>query len=96
MIRLVVRGSRETITHEFAASLAASCAASLAAESTGTRILGPAPAPIAKLRGRYRFQLQLQGPDPEGLRAAVRRAQQELQPPEDVQWIADVDPLDML
>jgi primosomal protein N' (replication factor Y) len=60
------------------------------------RILGPAPAPIAKLRGKYRFQLQIQGLDAVALRAAIRRAQEELRPPDDVQWIADVDPLDML
>jgi primosomal protein N' (replication factor Y) (superfamily II helicase) len=95
MIRLVVRGDREKITQEFAALLGASCTASLAS-SAGARILGPAPAPIAKLRGKYRFQLQLQSADVDALRAAVRSAQQDLQPPKDVQWIADVDPLDML
>lgn len=96
MVRLVVRGARETITREFAAALAASAAATLEPEQSGTRILGPAPAPIAKLRGKYRFQLQLQGADAVALRTAVSRAQETLKPPDDVQWIADVDPLDML
>lgn len=96
MIRVIVRGTRETITQEFAAAIAASAARSLVPETSGARILGPAPAPIAKLRGKYRFQLQLQGPDAVALREAIRRAQLELPPPDDVQWIADVDPLDML
>lgn len=60
------------------------------------RVLGPAPAPFAKLRGLYRYQIQLQGPDGEALRQAVREATADLQVPEHVQWIADVDPLDML
>jgi primosomal protein N' (replication factor Y) len=60
------------------------------------RVLGPAPAPFAKLRGLYRYQIQLQGPDGEALRQAVREATANLQVPEHVQWIADVDPLDML
>ncbi len=60
------------------------------------RILGPAPAPFPKLRGLYRYQIQLQGSDGESLRDAVRRATADLQPPEQVQWIADVDPFDML
>jgi primosomal protein N' (replication factor Y) len=60
------------------------------------RVLGPAPAPFPKLRGLYRYQIQLQGPDGEQLRQAVRQATSDLQVPEHVQWIADVDPLDML
>ncbi len=60
------------------------------------RVLGPAPAPFARLRGMYRFQIQIQGPDGEKLRAAVRQATAELKEPEGVQWIADVDPLDMM
>ena len=59
-------------------------------------MLGPAPAPFSKLRGKYRFQIQVQGPDGEKLRAAVAAATADLKPPEDVQWIVDVDPLDML
>ena len=30
------------------------------------------------------------------VRAAVHQATAELEPPEDVQWIVDVDPVDML
>jgi primosomal protein N' (replication factor Y) len=60
------------------------------------RVLGPAPAPFQKLRGLYRYQIQLQGPDGDPLREAVRQATANLQVPEHVQWIADVDPLDML
>jgi primosomal protein N' (replication factor Y) (superfamily II helicase) len=63
---------------------------------TATRVLGPAPCPFARLKGRYRFQIQVQGPDGEPLRAAVREATADLEPPEDVQWIVDVDPVEML
>ncbi len=60
------------------------------------RVLGPAPCPFARLRGKYRFQIQVQGPDGEPLRAAVAEATADLTPPDDVQWIVDVDPVDML
>ncbi len=60
------------------------------------RVLGPAPAPFPRLRGKYRFHVQVQGPDGDQLRAALRSAQQEVQPPAEVQWMIDVDPLDML
>jgi len=59
-------------------------------------VLGPAPAPIARIRGQFRFQIQVQGEDGPSLRHAVQVAVDDLQPPEGIQWIADVDPLDML
>jgi len=92
----VIRGPKETDARQFAVELAGQLAAAIKQEKAGARILGPAPAPFARLRGKYRFQIQIQGPDGELLRAAVRRAGAELKPPENVQWIADVDPLDML
>jgi primosomal protein N' (replication factor Y) len=60
------------------------------------RVLGPAPAPISKLRGNYRFHIQLHGADGAQLRRAVRDAADRLKAPDEVQWIADVDPIDML
>jgi primosomal protein N' (replication factor Y) len=60
------------------------------------RVLGPAPAPIAKLRGNFRFHIQVHGPDDMQLRRAVRDAADRLKAPDGVMWIADVDPVDML
>jgi primosomal protein N' (replication factor Y) len=96
MIRLVVRGPVEAAAAEFAADLAGGLAAALDRVGTKARVLGPAPAPFSKLRGKYRFQIQIQGPDGDALRAAVREATAEVKPPKEVQWIVDVDPLDML
>ncbi|MGQ9575353.1 MAG: replication restart helicase PriA [Thermoguttaceae bacterium] len=96
MIRLVVRGPAENSVAQFAGQMAERLSAALADAGTVARVLGPAPAPFSKLRGRYRFQIQLQGPEGERLRQAVVQATAGLRPPEQVQWIADVDPLDML
>jgi primosomal protein N' (replication factor Y) len=96
MIRLVIRGSAEATTSAFAAGLAERLTQALTAGEAGARVLGPAPAPFPRLRGKYRFQIQIQGPDGDKLRAAVSQTVGELQPPDDVQWIVDVDPLDML
>jgi len=60
------------------------------------RVLGPAPAPIARLRDRFRWHLQVHGPDGPALRALVGRATAGLRTPETVAWIVDVDPVDML
>jgi primosomal protein N' (replication factor Y) len=96
MVRLVIRGPKAEPARGFAAQLAERLSFALGGGQGGARVLGPAPAPFAKLRGRYRFQIQLHGPDGELLRAAVTKATADLRPPEDVQWIADVDPLEML
>ena len=96
MIRLVIRGPSEVIAREFGNLLAGRIKESLQGEDEGTRVLGPAPAPFGRLRGMYRFQIQLQGPDGDRLRAAVRQATADMKEPEGVQWIADVDPLDMM
>jgi len=96
MVRLVVRGPREPVTKEFAMHLGKLLTEATAAAGVPTKLLGPAPAPIARLRGLHRFHLQLQSTDTVGLHAAVRKTIADLKPPEDVQWIVDVDPLDML
>ena len=96
MVRLVIRGPLETVTGGFASHLADRLKAALEAEKADARVLGPAPAPFARLRGKYRFQIQVQGPQGDKLRAAVGKATAGLQPPDEVQWIVDVDPVDML
>jgi len=96
MVRLVIRGPREPVTKEFAMHVGDSLKTALEAAGVEARRLGPAPAPITRLRGLHRFHLQLQATDTAGLHAAVRGVVEKLNPPEDVQWIVDVDPLDML
>ena len=67
------------------------------ARRLAVRILGPAPAPIAKLRG----QLSVSDSIAVGRRRAAARASceprlQDLKAPDGVAWIVDVDPLDMM
>jgi primosomal protein N' (replication factor Y) (superfamily II helicase) len=96
MVRLVIRGPVEKITFEFAGHIAQLLRAAITAQQVDARVLGPAPAPFARLRGKYRFHIQLQCPDGDQLRAVVRQATAELKSPEEIQWIVDVDPVDML
>ena len=92
MARFVVRGPGEKATEQFAQTLVEA----LDAENANARVLGPAAAPFAKLRGKYRFQIQAQAPQCDRLLDAVRQATADLKPPKGVQWIVDVEPLDML
>jgi primosomal protein N' (replication factor Y) len=96
--RIIIRGPDETLTEETAEALLR-CLES-ARESLGheVRILGPAPPPISKLRGKYRFHILLQSVDPAHLGETVRRATEAFTIPDkhDVQYVVDIDPMDML
>jgi primosomal protein N' (replication factor Y) len=103
IVRFVVRSLDEQAASNWAAHIAdrlrheadALGAAGGAAEPT-IRVLGPAPAPIARLRDRFRYHVQAMGRDEAALRDLVRRATATLQTPDSVAWIVDVDPVEML
>jgi primosomal protein N' (replication factor Y) len=96
MVRIIVRGPDGRSTKEFAAELAERFKVEFAQQKAAWRMLGPAPAPIAKLRGLERFHIQLQSADGESLRAAVRNVIATVPRHPTIQWTADVDPLDMM
>jgi len=61
----------------------------------GLRILGPAPAPLGRLRGEYRAQLLIKGNNRRKIREALQAAlaaRPELQR----RVVVDVDPLSVL
>ncbi|HTQ40121.1 MAG TPA: primosomal protein N' [Pirellulales bacterium] len=98
MIRLVIRGASHDQTKAFAQHFSERLRETILriGPDSEIRLLGPAAAPFAKLRGQHRFHLQMQGVDGDKLRAVIRQATDGLEIPEHMQWIADVDPLDML
>jgi primosomal protein N' (replication factor Y) len=96
MIRLVIRGPSERTAHTLAEELGRRLTQQSQNAQPAIRVLGPAPAPIARLRGYFRYQIQLQSSDGESLRGVVRRATADLKPGDDTAWIVDVDPLDMM
>jgi len=93
MARLEVRASRESAADQLAEALGEVVRKNLTDPTA--RVLGPAPAPVAKLRGKHRRHILLQGADGERLRQAVRAAST-VTAADDAEWIVDVDPLDML
>jgi primosomal protein N' (replication factor Y) len=71
----------------------------LSRSSTGREkieILGPAPAPIEKLRNRYRWQLLLKGKQSSSLLDLAKRAREALPRSRTVRLHIDVDPYNML
>jgi primosomal protein N' (replication factor Y) (superfamily II helicase) len=66
-----------------------------AAKPEGTRILGPAPAPIERIKRRYRWQVMVKSRERNELRAALA-AIAAYTPRENVRVSVDIDPVNML
>jgi len=98
LIRVIARGPQEETTAAFLDAFAKASAERLKSDcgEVDMRLLGPAPAPIAKHLGKYRYHFLLLAKDAAALRESVRKSSEGVTCPDGVQWIADVDPLDMM
>ncbi len=96
MVRVVVRGESPTLTTQVAQELARRVTERAVAQGIELRLTGPAPAPIEKLRGKTRFHFLLQFDDDVAVQPILRTAIDAWEYSGDVQWILDVDPLDMM
>jgi primosomal protein N' (replication factor Y) len=95
MINVVVRGSTFERAMQGAADLVSRTSAHANPALGRFVILGPAPAPLTKLRGEHRAQFFLKGTSRAAMRQAVREALKEL--PEIARRASvDVDPLTVL
>ena len=94
-IRVVFRGPSDEATETTADAFAAATRAELKRSNAEHRLLGPAPAPVPKLRGRYRRHFLLHGADKTKLRQAVLTADANVKPAKNVEWMIDVEPRDM-
>ena len=93
MVNVIVRGR----SLEEAMQVAGDIARRLAPEATALnlRLLGPAPAPLQRLRGEHRVQLFLKGTRRAEMREALRAALHEM-PEVRRKVTVDVDPLNVL
>ncbi len=66
-------------------------------QNLGITVLGPAPAPLARLQGRLRFQCLLKAADWQNIRQAFALALHDTAPqPHDLRVSLDLDPVNML
>ncbi|MDC0936759.1 primosomal protein N' [Pirellulales bacterium] len=93
LARIVVRSQQEGRASDTATMLGERLRSGEMA--TKLRILGPAPAPMMRLRGEHRFHLQLHGPNAGMLQAHLRETLANLRVPKGVLWTVDIDPWDM-
>jgi primosomal protein N' (replication factor Y) len=96
--RIIVRGSLDETTEAVAETLRSRLEAARNSLGIEVRILGPAPPPIAKLRGKFRYHLLVQSVNSQHLGETIRRATESFTIPEkdDVLYVVDIDPIDML
>jgi primosomal protein N' (replication factor Y) (superfamily II helicase) len=93
LVRVIARGGTEANVQSYMDGLGDG----LRAEADpSVRILGPAPAPVTKIRNLYRFHLQLRCPKSKPLQTLASAIGRRYAPPEGVEVAVDVDPISML
>jgi primosomal protein N' (replication factor Y) (superfamily II helicase) len=102
LARLIVRSREQDAAADFADRLAAAFQQALrmlkptADGPPQVRLLGPAEAPIFRLKGYYRFHFQLQSPSSAVLHQLLRAVLPAMRPVTGVEFTLDVDPMNML
>lgn len=94
LLRVIVRGERLASVEGFSDQLGAKLEQFKEAKQAKMRVMGPAPAPIPRIRNRFRYHLLVLALEEETLQAASA-AMNEIEIPTGVQWIVDVDPVDL-
>jgi primosomal protein N' (replication factor Y) len=93
LVRLVARGPVESAVSSYMESLSA---AFRQAADPSVRILGPAPAPILKIRNLFRIHLQLRCPNSKPLQSLLSTVPDRHPASPGIEIAIDVDPITML
>ena len=95
LVRIIVRGPDESAARRYLDEVARTLTAAIP-PGQPIRILGPAPAPIVKIRDLFRFHLQLRAPSPKPLQDLLHAVLPQLDPPAPIELAIDVDPVSLL
>ena len=101
MARLIVRSKDEKAGNDYADRLAAAFNAVLEKRKAeglpvDLRLLGPAEAPVFRLKGYFRFHFQMQSANSAVLHQVLRATVPTVRVPAGVELTVDIDPQDML
>ena len=96
MVRIICRGRKRERIEAYMGDLGVALRRLCAEAADGSQVLGPAPAPVARIRGRHRCHLMLKCPDARSVRAILQQAKGLLKGPSGAKVLVDVDPLSML
>lgn len=88
---IIIDGAKEDMVRNIARALAA-----CAPRAEGFHVLGPAPAPLSRLRGKHRWRLLVQAPRKLNLPEMLRTWLAQVQPPSSVRIKVDMDPVSFM
>jgi primosomal protein N' (replication factor Y) len=94
LIRLIISAEDRTTAQKFSAAV--SPLAQAAAAARGVTMLGPAPAPIEKVRNLWRYHILFKSASAAVLQGLMQHLKSRLDAPRDVRLVFDIDPQDML
>ncbi|MFN8856454.1 MAG: primosomal protein N', partial [Planctomycetaceae bacterium] len=95
LIRIILRGPDEVQVNEAAQMLGNTLRGAIDAGGLPARILGPAPAPVTRLKNLFRYHLQLASPQLATLQSLWRQHGANCKLPADVELAVDVDPINL-
>src|SRR5262249_42895116 len=95
LVRVIVRGADENGVQSEARRMAELVRGAIGEQKLAIRVLGPAPAPVARLKGNYRFHFQLSAAAVEHLQQLWNAVRDELKQAGNVEFAVDVDPLNL-
>ena len=93
--RVIVRGPQEKAVENFSLSMADKLREAGTQVGDAVHILGPAPAPVAKLKNFYRYHFQLAAEELTAIQDLWRKVQPDLPQAHEIEYTIDVDPLNM-
>jgi len=96
MARIICRGRKSERVRDYMHELAEALRRFAKERADGSLVLGPAPAPVSRIKHRYRYHLLLKCPNSESVHRILERAAQLLRGPYGAKVIVDVDPISML
>ncbi|HTY13264.1 MAG TPA: primosomal protein N' [Candidatus Omnitrophota bacterium] len=96
LINIVFSGRGEEKVIEIADKIAKGLSRFMEGKGGKYQVLGPAKAPIFKLRGQYRYQVLVKAEDPEPARAKLFDHLKKANYPADIRIAVDIDPVNLL
>ena len=95
LTRIILRGPDVQQVRDCSREMADVLKKSIETHNLPIRLLGPAPAPIEKLKGKYRFHLQLSAEEIEPIQTLWHSVADDLPRPKNVEYVIDVEPISM-
>lgn len=95
LARVIIRGPDEGPVQAQARQMVEVCTAAIGKRGLPVRVLGPAPAPVARLKGSFRYHFQLSAVEVESLQQLWHDVAPAFKPPAQVEFAVDMDPLNL-